>query len=85
METMAFSYLRDAASGLERTLWNCKFYPAVPSARCMKRQTLTVTPPAPVASPTPQPSPSPTASGELNGVRRSSSGGSEIKPLPPLQ
>lgn len=85
METMAFSYLRDAASGLERTLWNCKLYPAVPSARCMKRQTLTVTPPAPVASPTPQPSPSPTASGELNGVRRSSSGGSEIKPLPPLQ
>ncbi|WP_322965924.1 cell wall hydrolase [Sphingomonas fuzhouensis] len=72
MQTMAFSYLRDTASGLERTLWNCKLYPHMPAGRCMKRQTLTVIPPAPVPTPTPMASPSPAAPGELNGVRRAS-------------
>ncbi len=71
METMAFSYLRDMGAGLERTLWNCKFYPASPSGRCMKRQTLTIVPPQPGLSAAPQPTATPTP-GELGGVRRAS-------------
>ncbi|MDQ1231075.1 cell wall hydrolase [Sphingomonas sp. SORGH_AS_0879] len=73
MDAMAFSYLRDTAAGLERTLWNCTLYPALRGPRCMKRQVMTVMPPAPVPSPTPQASATPTAPGELGGVRRASS------------
>lgn len=80
MEAMAFSYLRDTVAGLERTLWNCKFYPTTPATRCMKRQTLTVAPPAPVSSPTPQPIPAPAPPGDLTGVRRASASPNEVKP-----
>ena len=78
LETMAFSYLRDPATGLERTLWNCTLYPAMRGSRCMKRQTLTVVP-VPAATPTPQPSATP-APGELGGVRRASAPSPEGKP-----
>ena len=82
METMAFSYFRDPAIGLERTLWNCGMYPAFKGARCMKRMSTTI---LPLASPTPQPSPTPTPSGELTGVRRASAVLTEAKPaIPPL-
>ena len=82
METMAFSYFRDPAIGLERTLWNCGMYPAFKGARCMKRMSTTI---LPLASPTPQPSPTPTPSGELTGVRRASAAPTEAKPaIPPL-
>lgn len=83
METMAFSYFRDPAIGLERTLWNCGMYPAFKGPRCMKRMSMTI---VPLAAPTPQPSPTPTSTptGELSGVRRASSPSVEPKPKTPL-
>ncbi|KTW02962.1 cell wall hydrolase [Sphingomonas sanguinis] len=84
METMAFSYFRDAGIGLERTLWNCGIYTAFKGPRCMKRTPLTT---APIATPTPQPSPTPTPTptDELTGVRRASTTPAEAKPkTPPL-
>ncbi|WP_230480829.1 cell wall hydrolase [Sphingomonas sp. Leaf21] len=80
MESMAFSYLRDTASGLQRTLWNCTLYTNARGARCMKRQTLTVTPPAPTPSPTPQAVATPAPTGELAGVRRASGTGEARQP-----
>ncbi len=67
---MAFSYLRDRPAGLERTLWNCTFYPRTRPGGCMKRQ------PLPTATPTPSallPTPKPLATKgpvDLGGVRR---------------
>ncbi|QXT36028.1 cell wall hydrolase [Sphingomonas sanguinis] len=82
METMAFSYFRDADIGLERTLWNCGVYPTFKGPRCMKRMSMTI---VPLAAPTPQPSPTPTPTGELTGVRRASTPPAEPKPkIPPL-
>lgn len=60
---MAFSYLRDPDSGIERQLWNCAVFPRWKPSDCMKRQTLRA---EPVASPTPSPV------AELDGVRRRS-------------
>ncbi|MET4898548.1 cell wall hydrolase [Sphingomonadaceae bacterium jetA1] len=74
MESMAFSYLRDLAAGLERTLWNCGLYPGLRGRTCMKRRTLVATP-APAASPVPAAapiSPNDPAPGDLAGVRRAS-------------
>jgi hypothetical protein len=76
METMAFSYFRDAGIGLERTLWNCGVYPAFKGPRCMKRMSMTI---VPLTAPTPQPSPTPTPTGELSGVRRASTPPAEPK------
>jgi hypothetical protein len=82
METMAFSYFRDPAIGLERTLWNCGMYPAFKGPRCMKRMSMTI---VPLPPPTPQPSSTPTpATGELTGVRRASAPQAESKPNPPV-
>jgi hypothetical protein len=82
METMAFSYFRNAGIGLERTLWNCGVYPAFKGPRCMKRMSTAI---VPLAAPTPQPSPTPTPTGELTGVRRASTPPAEPKPkTPPL-
>ncbi|MCT8003234.1 cell wall hydrolase [Sphingomonas sanguinis] len=79
MDMMAFSYLRDTAAGLERTLWNCTLYPAMRGPRCMKRQVMTVMPPNPLPTPTPQATATPTAPGELGGVRRASAPPAESK------
>ncbi len=38
MASMAFSYLRDRAGGLERTLWNCQVFPRDAPSQCMRRQ-----------------------------------------------
>ena len=82
METMAFSYFRDPAIGLERTLWNCGMYPAFKGPRCMKRMSMTI---VPLPTPAPQPSSTPTpATGELTGVRRASAPQAEPKPNPPV-
>ncbi|MEH3037168.1 MAG: cell wall hydrolase [Sphingomonas adhaesiva] len=59
---MGFSYLRDRAGKLERTLWNCQQFPREAATQCMRgRATLTATP-----------APAPTARGPegLTGVRR---------------
>ncbi|WP_085810116.1 cell wall hydrolase [Sphingomonas sp. TZW2008] len=58
MNAMSFSYIRDRASGLERTLWNCtEFKQRTP---CMKRFAIRA---VPVAEPAVGPT-------ELEGVRR---------------
>ncbi len=36
-EAMSFSYIRDEAAGLERTLWNCSEFPRDNVRECMKR------------------------------------------------
>ncbi|MBB5718657.1 spore germination cell wall hydrolase CwlJ-like protein [Stakelama sediminis] len=37
ISSMAFSYLRDAAGGFDKALWNCTLFPAIASDRCMHR------------------------------------------------
>ncbi|WP_345907695.1 hypothetical protein [Sphingomonas sp. UBA4815] len=81
METMAFSYLRDPETGIERTLWNCTLYPAMKGTRCMKRQTLTVLPITPSMTTQPNAAPTP-AFGDLAGIRRASAAPVEAKPQP---
>jgi spore germination cell wall hydrolase CwlJ-like protein len=62
MNAMSFSYIRDKASGLERTLWNCEeFKKRTP---CMKRFAIRATP-VPADEPTKGPT-------DLDGVRRKS-------------
>ena len=63
---MAFSYLRDRDTGVERTLWNCTRYPRPDRRQCMKQQVLLTA--VPVAAATPTPVATPVA--ELGGVRR---------------
>ncbi|MCP3735353.1 cell wall hydrolase [Sphingomonas sp. RP10(2022)] len=65
--TMAFSYLRDRDTGLERTLWNCAQFPRADRRQCMKRQVLLTALPAPVATSTPVVAKGPD---DLGGVRR---------------
>ena len=81
METMAFSYLRDPETGIERTLWNCTLYPAMKGTRCMKRQTLPVLPITPSMTTQPNAAPTP-AFGDLAGIRRASAAPVEAKPQP---
>jgi len=67
MAGMSFSYIRDRASGLERSLWNCGEFRG--KSPCMKRQVLRL--PVPAAE-EPAPAPVTTVRGpaELDGVRR---------------
>ena len=70
MAAMSFSYIRDRASGLERTLWNCQEFKG--RTPCMKRLVMRA---VPVPGPTPPPQlapPVPLTKGpaELEGVRR---------------
>ncbi len=61
MNAMSFSYIRDRASGLERTLWNCEeFKKRTP---CMKRLALRAAPAPKIEEPTKGPA-------VLEGVRR---------------
>lgn len=45
--TMAFSYLRDDARGLDKALWNCAAAPRPDKRECMKTQSLRVSRPDP--------------------------------------
>lgn len=38
LQTLAFSYLRDPASGYEKALWNCQATPRPDPRQCMKRR-----------------------------------------------
>ena len=38
IQAMAFSYLRDRASGFEKALWNCTEFHRADSSQCMKQQ-----------------------------------------------
>jgi spore germination cell wall hydrolase CwlJ-like protein len=63
---LSFSYLRDRASGYEKSLWNCRQFKRADAAQCMKVQaTLTAVPVPAVAVPGLVP-----ATVDLNGVRR---------------
>ncbi|MDQ0837163.1 cell wall hydrolase [Sphingomonas faeni] len=63
---LSFSYLRDRASGYEKSLWNCRQFKRADPAQCMRVQaTMTAVPPSAVAG-----SGSTAATIELNGVRR---------------
>ncbi len=65
---LSFSYLRDRASGYEKSLWNCRQFKRADSAQCMRVQvTMIAVPPpaAPAAAPV-------SATVDLNGVRRKS-------------
>lgn len=59
METMSFSYIHNAASGLQRALWNCGQTPRANRAECMRLR-------VPVAAP----QVTPPAPAGLDGVRR---------------
>jgi hypothetical protein len=60
MESMAFAYIHNVGSGLQRSLWNCAMTPRAAPAECMRARVPTVMPPAPIRS----------SVGELSGVRR---------------
>ena len=77
---MTFSYLRDRAAGLERTLWNCREVRRQNPRECMRQQLLLTA--VPVTFSLPAASPTPTAPAraattpvrgptDLGGVRRS--------------
>ncbi len=66
--SMSFSYLRDRAAGIEKSLWNCQQFARAEKSQCMKQQVLMTAVPASVASP---PAPADDhAVAELSGVRR---------------
>lgn len=47
LSSMAFSYIHDAASGLQRALWNCAKTPRPSRAECMRVRDPAAAPPAP--------------------------------------
>ncbi|WP_342344907.1 cell wall hydrolase [Sphingomonas sp. CFBP 13603] len=63
---LSFSYLRDRASGYEKSLWNCRQFKRTDPAQCVKVQATLTAVPVPVVAP---PGSVP-ATAELNGVRR---------------
>jgi hypothetical protein len=66
IETMAFSYIHNAGSGLQRALWNCTLTPRADKRDCMRDRT-----PATVPANAALPPASPTAEiPQLSGVRR---------------
>jgi spore germination cell wall hydrolase CwlJ-like protein len=72
---LSFSYLRDRASGYEKSLWNCRQFKRADPAQCMRVQvTMTAVPPPAVAAPAAVP-----ATIQLNGVRRKPAA---VTPLP---
>ncbi|AXJ96427.1 cell wall hydrolase [Sphingomonas sp. FARSPH] len=72
--TMSFSYMRDRAAGIEKSLWNCQQTPRPVRTQCMKQQVMLTAAPAatvtPSATPTPAPAPEQRGPAELGGVRR---------------
>ncbi len=68
IETMAFAYIHNAGSGLQRSLWNCALIPRSVKAQCMRDRTpkpgAATEPPPAAAGPTPADVP------QLSGVRR---------------
>ena len=63
---MAFSYLRDTASGYDKALWNCDTFTRADKGECMKRQTVLAKP----AIVTPPPVAAKAVPDGLAGVRR---------------
>jgi len=59
MESMAFAYIHNSATGLQRSLWNCASTPRADKDECMRQRL-----PAATAATAPAPAP------ELAGVRR---------------
>lgn len=77
METMAFAYIHNAATGLQRSLWNCRMAPRPDKAQCMRQR-------VPQAAP---PTASPAISvPTLDGVRRKEQRFETVKirPVAPL-
>ncbi len=66
---LSFSYLRDRAAGVEKTLWNCAEFPRKVPAQCMKRQAMRAVPVA-AATVAPADTAAMAVVPELNGVRR---------------
>jgi hypothetical protein len=81
--SMSFSYIRDRAARLERTLWNCAEVKR-PAGQCMKRQVLLTVMPVAAATPVPPPPPATKGPGELEGVRRAARP-TLVEPKPPSQ
>lgn len=69
IDAMAFSYIHNAANGLQRSLWNCALTPRADKRQCMRDRT-----PGATAATTPPPAASPAAPAtyvpQLSGVRR---------------
>ena len=81
MAAMSFSYLRDRAANLERTLWNCAEFKR-PAGQCMKRSAVRMAaPPVPADEDADGPAapPGPT---DLQGVRRKPSPTASPSPTP---
>ncbi|MFK4792341.1 cell wall hydrolase [Sphingobium sp. ZW T5_29] len=62
MESMTFAYIHNAATGLQRSLWNCTQSPRASAGECMRQRN-----PAPVSAPDPTAS---VVAPILGGVRR---------------
>ena len=77
VDAMAFSYLRDRASGYDKPLWNCARFKRADPNECMKTQALL---PAD-AMPDPQPTATP-AIAALAGVRRKGDPAATLAPAP---
>ncbi len=63
IETMAFAYIHNAGSGLQRSLWNCALIPRAKKTECMRDRT-------PKPAPSAEAPPTATAVPQLSGVRR---------------
>lgn len=46
LSTMAFSYIHDAATGLQRAMWNCRSHPRAMPGECMREREPAATAPA---------------------------------------
>ncbi len=80
--TMAFSYLRDRDTGVEKALWNCAQTKRPDRRQCMKQQVLLTASPAPAATPSAAAAKQPD---ELVGVRRKADVAPPTTPTPPAK
>ncbi len=80
--TMAFSYLRDRDTGVEKALWNCAQTKRPDRRQCMKQQVLLTASPAPAATPSAAAAKQPD---ELVGVRRKADVAPSATPTPPAK
>ncbi|MEG3180484.1 cell wall hydrolase [Sphingomonas sp. LT1P40] len=86
LDSMSFSYLRDAAQGFGKALWNCGEFRRPSPVQCMRRTPAAVAAPVPDIAPirldpTPKRSPVP----ELGGVRRKSEVAPPVVTVPAAQ
>ncbi|MEY3905208.1 MAG: hypothetical protein RIR59_31 [Pseudomonadota bacterium] len=51
LASMAFSYLRNRAAGVDKALWNCDLFPRAEANQCMKRRTVAQSPGAAPTAP----------------------------------